>query len=74
MPHLFAPIDDGAVPTELDILRAGAYNLGFIALRANAESRRLIKWWQEKLIDHCYVDLNRGLFTDQRWLDLIPGM
>jgi len=31
-------------------------------------------WWQQRLYDHCVVDLPRGLFVDQRWIDLAPGM
>jgi len=31
-------------------------------------------WWQQRLYDHCVVDLPRGLFVDQRWVDLVPGM
>jgi glycosyltransferase involved in cell wall biosynthesis len=73
-PHLLDPIDDGLVPAELDILRAGAYNLGFIAVRTTCNTLGFLRWWQSKLLDHCYVDFERGLFTDQRWMDLAPGM
>jgi glycosyltransferase involved in cell wall biosynthesis len=73
-PHLTDPMDDDRQPTELQILRAGAYNLGFIALRADPEVERFLGWWQSHLYDHCAVDLLRGLFVDQRWIDLVPGM
>ena len=56
------------------ILRTGAYNLGFIGVRATAEVERFLRWWQSHLYDHCVVDLLRGLFVDQRWIDLAPGL
>ena len=73
-PHLLAPIDDGWCPTELDILRAGSYNLGFLALAINDNTRRLVRWWQDKLALYSYDDRSRGLFTDQKWMDLVPGI
>jgi glycosyltransferase involved in cell wall biosynthesis len=73
-PHLTGPLEDDRRPTELQILRAGAYNLGFIALRSDPEVERFLRWWQGHLYDHCAVDLLRGLFVDQRWIDLVPGM
>ena len=59
-PHLTAPLDSGNHPDDLDILRSGSYNLGFIALTGAPEMRRFLAWWQEKLYDHCVVDLPRG--------------
>jgi hypothetical protein len=73
-PHLTSPLWDDRRPTELDILRSGAFNLGFLALRDGAESRALLPWWQSRLEDHCRVDLAGGLFVDQRWMDLEPGL
>jgi glycosyltransferase involved in cell wall biosynthesis len=73
-PHLTAVLQDQTRPTDLDILRSGAYNLGFIALRFNPEMSGFLRWWQAKLYDHCFVDLVRGLFVDQRWMDLAPGL
>lgn len=73
-PHLTEPLDDDRRPSELDILRSGAYNLGFIALALSDETLRFLKWWQTKVYDQCVVDLPRGLFVDQRWVDLVPGL
>jgi len=73
-PHLTGQLDDGHNPTELAILQSGSYNLGFIALRQTAGTRRFAQWWQGKLTRDCVVDVPRGLFTDQKWIDLVPGM
>jgi len=73
-PHLTASVEDDRHPTELDILRSGSYNLGFIGLRRTEETRRFLRWWERRLYDQCVVDLPKGLFVDQRWIDLVPGM
>lgn len=73
-PHLIDLLDDGKWPTELSILQAGSYNLGFIALRNDAESHKLVKWWQSKLYKECVVDLPRNLFVDQKWMDMAPAL
>jgi len=73
-PHLTDLLDDGKLPTELDILRSGTYNLGYVGLRQTENTRKLVKWWQSKLYEHCVVDMEKGLFVDQKWMDLVPGM
>ncbi len=73
-PHLLEPIDDALRPNELDILRAGSYNLGFIALSNGENVRSFLRWWQRNVRDQCVIDLSQGLFVDQRWIDLVPGM
>ncbi len=73
-PHLTTPIDDDLHPSEMSILQAGAYNLGFLALRRSAETDRLLAWWGERMLEHCVVEIERGLFVDQKWLDLVPGL
>ena len=74
-PHLLAPIEsDGRRPSEHDIRRTGAYNLGFCALRESANARQFLKWWQGKLARDCVVDPDRGMFVDQSWIDLVPGL
>jgi len=74
-PHLLEPIPmDGRLPDEPFILKAGAYNLGFVGLRATAESRRFLNWWSERLETLCMISVRRGLFVDQKWIDLVPGL
>jgi hypothetical protein len=73
-PHLTRSLEDDKRPAEIDILRSGAYNLGFIGTAKSRETAAFLTWWQQRLYDHCVVDLARGLFVDQRWIDLAPGM
>jgi hypothetical protein len=74
-PHLSQPLpDDGGRPDDQDILLAGAYNLGFLAVRRGAETDRLLAWWSRHLKDACRIDIPAGLFVDQRWIDLVPGL
>lgn len=73
-PHLLAPICDDKSPSELDIRRAGTYNFGFCSLRNSLNSLDFVKWWQGKLLRECVVDHDRGIFVDQSWIDLVPGL
>ena len=73
-PHLTAQIDDNYRPSELDILLAGAYNLGFLAIAATPTTRNFLKWWQERLYANCQIAFDKGMFVDQRWIDLVPGL
>jgi hypothetical protein len=73
-PHLTGPIEDEHKPSELDILRTGAYNLGCIALRRSEPAQALLRWWSERCYDGCFVDIEAGHFVDQRWIDLVPGL
>ncbi len=73
-PHLTAPIDDGHKPSELDILRAGVYNLGFIGVAASPTTSRFLHWWKERLYTKCQIAHDQGMFVDQRWVDLVPGL
>jgi tetratricopeptide (TPR) repeat protein len=73
-PHLTAPINDTYHPDEFQILQSGAYNLGFVALRNSPVARRMLAWWQEHLRDHCLQAPEQGMFVDQKWMDLVPGL
>ena len=74
-PHITAPLpQDGRVPDEKVLLRAGSYNLGFGAFQRTAAVERLLAWWSGHLARECYSAVSEGLFVDQRWMDLAPGM
>jgi len=73
-PHLTGPIGDGDHPSERSILQAGTYNLGFLMVSKSVCATRFLAWWQEKLEFQCVVDPERGLFVDQKWIDLAPGL
>jgi glycosyltransferase involved in cell wall biosynthesis len=73
-PHLLAPITDEKTPSELDIRRSGTYNFGFCAVRKAQNTYDFLHWWQSKLTRDCVVDLEKGIFVDQSWIDLVPGL
>ncbi|MDF2695363.1 MAG: methyltransferase, FkbM family [Labilithrix sp.] len=72
-PHTLQPVPrDGKNLTEQNIMQAGMYNLGFIAVGASAY--RFLNWWHERLQTDAIVDVVNGLFTDQRWVDWAPSL
>lgn len=51
-------------------LRCGIFNLGFLAVKRTAQGMAFLRWWDERLSTLCYIDFDRGLYVDQRWVDL----
>ncbi len=74
-PHLAEPeiTTDAILDNEFSVLRHGIYNLGFIGIKNSPEGRRFAAWWTDRLHHFCYDDIPRGIFTDQRWADLVPA-
>ncbi|MEO8033220.1 MAG: glycosyltransferase, partial [Acidobacteriota bacterium] len=73
-PHVTEPLpQDGKRPDERDLLQAGMYNLGFLALSAEA-AKTFLPWWSQRLRRDCLSDPGRGLFVDQRWIDFAPAL
>lgn len=68
-PHLETP---GNLEMELSALRHGVFNLGFLAVRRHPETVRFIDWWVARLDYACYDDIPNGMFTDQKWINLVP--
>ena len=78
-PHQLAPEspeDATAIKdNELCSLTHGVYNLGFVGVNADKqkEGYRFARWWNERLYRYCREDIPNGMFTDQRWCDLVPA-
>lgn len=68
-PHL---LNYGNIDMELSSTAHGVYNLGFLAISRRNGGRACIDWWAERLYLFCYDDIQRGIFTDQKWFDLAP--
>jgi len=72
-PHVTEPIpQDQLRLSESDILGSGIYNLGFIALGPRSEP--FLNWWAARLRRESVIDPSRMRFTDQRWIDFVPGL
>ncbi len=72
-PHLTAPYDDDKNPTELAIIRAGTFNMGFVAVAKGPTTAAFLKWWMKRLNRDCIRDQAQGLDCDQKWVNLVPG-
>jgi hypothetical protein len=74
VPHITEPYPDDRSPNHTDLLRTGAYNLGCLGLSQRPDTRAFLAWWRSVLYDGCLVDPDRGLFVDQKWIDLVPAL
>ncbi len=74
-PHLTEPEEhiEAVMDNEICSLRHGIYNLGFLGIKVDPESRRFARWWAKRLYHFCRAETRHGLFTDQRWIDLVPA-
>jgi hypothetical protein len=76
VPHITKPetTDLGVEMTELSVAAHGTYNLGHLIIRKGESSIRFANWWRDRLDKYCYDEKDYGLFTDQRWCDLVPAI
>lgn len=74
-PHVTTAYRDDRYPSNADLLRIGAFNLGFIGLNAaNADTAGFLEWWQDRLVHEGAADPAQGLFVDQKWIDHVPAL
>jgi hypothetical protein len=73
-PHLMNPVDDGKKPSDLDTLRTGMFNLGFIGLAKGNELDKFLSWWGDRLLAYGFTAWDKGMFYDQIWANYIPVM
>lgn len=70
-PHLVTT--DSKDSSDKTFLQAGIFNLGFVAMSRKEPSRKILKWWSEKLLNSCFDDVLDYTFTDQKWMNYIPA-
>lgn len=73
-PRLMAPYEDTLSPTEIDVLRAGVLDPGFIGLVATGTTDRFLRWWSERFSAVWRTAPETGPVLEQRWLDLVPAL
>jgi hypothetical protein len=72
-PHSVTPILDGCKPDDSDLLRFGAYNLGFVGVSKCSESFSFLEWWSDRCLKLGFYEPQLGLAVDQKWIDLAPS-
>ena len=75
-PHLLMAEDNHRAILDNEIsgaLKHGSFNFGFYGVKGDDEGKTFGKWWSHRLQNYCYDDIPNGLFTDQKWGDLIPS-
>ncbi len=73
-PHFTAPPGLGTPRTEQHIMQTGVYNLGFLAASQSPETEPILRWWARQLRYDCVNAQHEGLFVDQKYMDLLPGL
>jgi hypothetical protein len=73
-PHQILPNETESLvkDNEMTSLKYGIFNLGFVAVRNDDAGNAFAQWWAKQLYLACYDDVPNGLFTDQKWCDLVP--
>ena len=72
-PHNLEPMPrDGKEPDEAVIMGTGVFNLGFVAVGPGSEP--FLDFWAQRLERDAVVAPEQQLFTDQRWVDCVPGL
>lgn len=72
-PHYVQPILDGAKPDDIELLKFGAYNLGFVAVSNKPEAREFLSWWSKRCLEYGYYEPQSGLGVDQKWVVIAPS-
>lgn len=71
-PHFYTPIYDDKTLTEQQMFVNGIYNLGFLGLKKSVNAQAMLDWWMTKLEKECYMDIQKGMFVDQLYCNMVP--
>ncbi len=71
-PHSNTPVLDGKKPDDLELLKFGAFNLGFVGVSKCDEGFAFLDWWSDRCLQHGFYEPQMGLGVDQKWVGLAP--
>jgi len=71
-PHYTKPQNYNDVDSDLSIIKFGAFNLGFFALKNVQESFDFLTWLSHRCYHLCFAESQFGLHTDQKWVSIAP--
>lgn len=70
-PHCMTP-NEGSPSGESSLLFSGIFNLGFIAVSKTVEAERFLSWWEHRCLTLGFAERSKGLYVDQKWINLVP--
>lgn len=73
-PHIDQPAKSDAeiLYSELSVLAHGIFNLGFLGVTNNEQGNAVIDFWKHRLTRYSLKEHAKGLWTDQKWFNLVP--
>ena len=71
-PHYIKPQPDTESESDLAMMRFGSFNLGFFAVKNDANAIEFLEWWNKRCIDFSFMESQFGLSTDQKWVSIAP--
>ena len=74
-PHLCKPeaTEEAVRDNELSALKHGVFNFGYVGVKNDENGNAYANWWAKRCYMACYDDIANGVFTDQKWNDLVPA-
>lgn len=57
---------------ELKRIEYGIFNLGFLYVKNDTSGKKLAEWWKDRCKYDCYEDISTGIYTDQKFFDVVP--
>lgn len=64
--------EHGFVPSDLENLQYGRFNVGWLSFRNNRIGRDCLRRWRDQCVAWCFDRLEDGKFADQKYLDEWP--
>ena len=72
-PHQLVPSEtESMVFEEIESLKYGVYNFGCFAVAPDSVGFDFAKWWDSRISKYSFERHSDGLFTDQKWGNLVP--